>query len=177
MLLCCAGAASADVEGRLIGDRVFPAVVYAPDLPAQTAAPDTRARLRQVHLKFSPMVLPVLRGTTVEFTNDDENAHNVFSPTASDEFDLGTFGRATRLHLFRDPGVHVVLCNVHVEMVAWVLVLKNPAFASSDKDGLFRIKLPPGRHRLVLYRPRVVEVERTVDVPESGNLKLEWPAQ
>jgi hypothetical protein len=119
----------------------------------------------------------VLQGTTVEFTNDDENAHNVFSPSKPDEFDLGTFGRGTRLHLFRDPGVHVILCNVHVEMVAWVVVLKTPAFATTDKDGAFRLKLPAGRHRLVLWRPRLPEVERTVEVTESGTVQLEWTLQ
>src|SRR5438132_10374035 len=91
-LSICAGArADAVVEGRLSGDRVAAAVVYAPDLPAQVASPETRARLRQMHLRFVPPVLPVLQGTTVDFDNEDENAHNVFSPTAPDAFDLGTF--------------------------------------------------------------------------------------
>src|SRR5439155_2522861 len=118
---------------------------------------ETRARLRQMHLRFVPPVLPVLQGTTVDFDNEDENAHNVFSPTAPDAFDLGTFGRGTRSHLFKDPGVHVILCNVHVEMVAWVLVLKTPVFSTTDAIGAFRLKLPPGRHRLILWRPRAAE--------------------
>ena len=73
-----------------MGERAVPAVVYADDLPDETAPPQARARMKQLHLHFSPQVLPVLQGTTVDFVNQDATAHNVFSPSPP-AFDLGKF--------------------------------------------------------------------------------------
>jgi plastocyanin len=166
--------AESEVRGRILGERSSPAVVYARGLPEVIAPPQSRATLKQLHLRFAPQVLPILQGTTVEFVNYDATAHNVFSPSSSDAFDLGTFGEGTRTHLFRAPGPHVILCNVHVEMVAWILVLLNPHFATVDEDGRFMLKLPPGRHRLVLWRPREHELEKEVEVPAEGKLDVDW---
>jgi plastocyanin len=176
LLLVCAGGvrAQGEVRGRIVADRFAPAVVYASDLPDATASPHARATLKQRHLQFVPQVLPVLQGTTVEFANEDATAHNVFSPSAPDPFDLGTFGEGIRTHLFREPGPRVILCNVHVEMVAWILVLRNPHFVAVDGQGQFALKLPPGRHRLVLWRPREPELKKEVEVPTDGKIDLDW---
>jgi plastocyanin len=176
LLLLCAGAvrAEGEVHGRVLGERPMPLVIYARDMPEVAARSQTRATLKQLHLRFAPQVLPILAGTTVEFANEDATAHNVFSPTAQEPFDLGTFGDGTRTHLFRTPGPHVILCNVHVEMVAWVLVLRNPHFVTVDEDGRFALKLPPGKHHLVLWRPRERELDKEVDVPVDGKIDLSW---
>jgi plastocyanin len=174
-LLASGRGASADQElrGRISGDRSAPAVVYADDLPDEVAAPQTRATMTQLHLHFSPQLLPVLQGTTVEFVNYDASAHNVFSPSPPDTFDLGLFGEGTRSHVFRSPGPHVILCNVHLEMVAWVLVLRNAAFAAVSEEGRFSLKLPPGRHTLVLWRPRERDLVREVDTATAA-ADLDW---
>ncbi len=176
LLLVCAGAvrAQGEVSGRVLGDRFTPAVVYASDLPDAAASPHLRATLKQRHLQFVPQVLPVLQGTTVEFANEDSTAHNVFSPSAPDPFDLGTFGEGIRTHVFREPGPRVILCNVHVEMVAWILVLRNPHFVAVDGQGQFALKLPAGRHHLVLWRPREPELKKEVEVPADGRIDLDW---
>lgn len=176
LLLLCAGAvrAEGEVRGRVLGDRATPAVIYASDMPDAVAPPQAHAILKQRHLHFSPELLPVLRGTTVEFVNEDPTAHNVFSPSPADPFDLGTFGEGARTHLFRARGPHVILCNVHVEMVAWILVLSNPHFTTVDEGGRFALKLPPGRHRLVLWRPRERELDKEVEVPPDGKIDLDW---
>jgi hypothetical protein len=117
--------------------------------------------------------LPVLQGTIVDFINYDATAHNVFSPSPP-AFDLGTFGAGTRSLLFRAPGAHVILCNVHLEMVAWIVVLRNPFFASVEEDGRFSLKMPPGRHRLVLWRPRERELTREVETPTEDGDSIKW---
>jgi plastocyanin len=161
------------VRGRIVGERPTPAVVYAKDLSDEVAAPQARATMKQLHLRFSPQVLPVLQGTIVNFVNQDATAHNVFSPSPP-AFDLGTFGDGARSFLFRAPGTHVILCNVHLEMVAWILVLRNPFFTTVDEDGRFSLKLPAGRRRLVLWRPREGETSKDVEVPPEGRADVEW---
>jgi len=174
-LLLATGAARAQAEarGRIVGERAVPAVVYADDLPDETAPPQARATMKQLHLHFSPQVLPVLQGTTVDFVNQDATAHNVFSPSPP-AFDLGTFGDGARSFLFRVPGAHVILCNVHLEMVAWVLVLRNPFFTSVDEDGRFSIQLPAGRRRLVLWRPREREITKDIEVTAEARAEIDW---
>src|SRR5215813_5562306 len=175
LLLAAAGGARAEgeVRGRVVGERAYPAVVYADDLPDETASPQSRATMKQIHLSFLPPVLPVLQGTTVDFLNLDATAHNVFSPSPP-AFDLGTFGDGARSLLFRAPGTHVILCNVHLEMVAWILVLRNLHFSSVDEDGRFALKLPAGRRHLVLWRPREPELTMDVEVPPEDGTAVEW---
>ena len=167
-LLLAAGGARAEAEarGRIVGERAVPAVVYADDLPDETAPQQARATMKQLHL-------PVLQGTTVDFVNQDATAHNVFSPSPP-AFDLGTFGDGARSFLFRAPGAQVILCNVHLEMVAWVLVVRNPFFSSVDQDGRFSIKLPPGRRRLVLWRPREREISKDIEVVPESRTEIDW---
>jgi plastocyanin len=40
---------------------------------------------------FFPKVLPVVRGTTVDFPNDDAIFHNIFSLSKTNTFDLGIY--------------------------------------------------------------------------------------
>ena len=47
----------------------------------------------QKNLVFVPSLLPIIRGTVVDFTNSDDVQHNVFSPSpAGGKFNLGTYG-------------------------------------------------------------------------------------
>lgn len=125
----------------------------------------------QNHLRFLPSVVAVRTGTTVDFLNSDGILHNVFSPGWSGEdFDLGTYPSGTaRSHTFGEPGPHVILCKVHPEMVAHVVVVTTPYFAVTDGEGRFRIgSVPPGRYRLTLWQ-RGQDLKHTeVVVPPGG---------
>src|SRR5262245_33483090 len=67
------------IEGPVAGP------VTPPEKPAQVV---TR-RITQKHALFSPHVLPILVGTTVEWPNNDEILHNVFSFSEIKPLDLG----------------------------------------------------------------------------------------
>jgi copper binding plastocyanin/azurin family protein len=108
--------------------------------------------VNQKDLVFVPHIVPVLAGTTVDFLNSDTVRHNVFSPDG-EKFNLGTWPKGeTRPHTFAKPGVYTLLCNVHPEMEAFVVVLENPFFAFSGKDGSFRIEhVPAGKFTLQAF--------------------------
>jgi hypothetical protein len=76
--------------------------------------------------------------------------------------------------VFKEPGPRVILCNIHLEMVAWILVLKTSWFTSLDEQGSFSLNLPAGHHKLVLWRPREAERSQEIDVPASGGLEVTW---
>ena len=59
------------------------AVVYLKDVPGEFKPPEEKPVMDQRRLTFIPHVLPVLKGSTVEFPNNYSLRHNVFSPSRS----------------------------------------------------------------------------------------------
>jgi plastocyanin len=124
-------------------------VVYVETEESVPFEPPVRpAVMDQRGLEFIPHVLPVLLGTRVAFVNSDPVGHNVFSASAPKPFNLGTYpSGVSRYVTFDRPGVMEILCNVHPEMVAYILVLETPYFTLTDEQGRYRIRdLPPGSH-------------------------------
>lgn len=94
--------------------------------------------------QFWPKVLPLVRGETVDFYNDDNIYHNVFSLSKPKTFDLGIYPEGTsKLVTFNEPGLVKIYCNIHPKMVSTILVLNNDLFATTGRDGTFRISAVP----------------------------------
>jgi uncharacterized surface anchored protein len=96
----------------------------------------------------------VQRGTVVDFKNSDDVQHNVFTPsTSANPFNLGTYNRGeARSVTFNKAGEAVILCNIHMEMEAHIVVVEGPHFTVTDQTGTFRISdVPPGRYELRLW--------------------------
>ena len=151
-------------------------VISVEDIEGTFPAPKEPAILDQKELRFVPHVLAIQVGTTVEFPNSDPMSHNVFSISEVKRFNLGLYARGTTRRLkFDRPGVVELLCNVHLEMSAYIVVLKNPYFARPDADGKYRIAgVPAGRHRLRCWHERLPVQERTVEVPKAGSLTVDF---
>lgn len=157
LLVLAVSAPAADVAGTLTtgGRPIAGAVVYLESVtePAPAATPQ-RIVMDQKNLAFVPGVLPVARWTTVEFTNSDDVEHNVFSPSDVKAFDLGTYRRSeTRSVLFDRPGEVLVLCNIHMEMAAKILVLRDPTFTRTSADGGYHLTaVPAGTYTVRVWR-------------------------
>jgi plastocyanin len=118
-------------------------VVYIDRVEGAFKPPKEHAKMDQMKMVFTPHVLPVVAGTTIDFHNSDTVLHNVFTPDkCADKFNLGTWAEGeVRSYTYKEVGcVSVVLCNVHPEMEAWVVVFQNPYFYKTDKDGAFTIE-------------------------------------
>jgi plastocyanin len=165
---------AAPIEGSVVFDGTPGAgaiVYFEGSKEAPPPAPPPRVVMDQRNLAFVPRVLPVVRGTVVEFRNSDDVPHNVFSPSAAArDLDLGTSGHGgTHTVTMREPGDVLVLCNIHMEMEAHILVLRDPYFATVGGDGRYRIAdVPPGSYRLTLWRDGWRPYARTVDVAETA---------
>ena len=148
------------------------AVVYIesatiPEMQVDSVAP--HPQLNQSQMLFHPLVLPVMVGTTVDFPNNDNLFHNVFSYSQPKEFDLGRYPRGKiKSVLFDKPGVVKIYCDIHSYMYALVLVLENPYFAVPDDDGNFQLNdIPPGTYKLCLWYGRKKAETKTVLVEEG----------
>lgn len=127
----------------------------------------------QKDAQFSPHVLPVVVGTTVEWPNNDSIYHNAFSMSEAKEFDLGLYKEKAKQVTFDKPGRVDVFCSIHSAMHCIVLVLENQYYAVADARGRFTIpNVPAGTYKLRAWHERVPGQTHTVVVPETGDVTL-----
>ena len=126
--------------------------------------------------RFAPHVLPVLRGTTVDFPNADDVFHNVFSLSSARTFDLGRYPKGSAKSVtFDRSGVVQVFCHIHSDMSAVILVLDNPYFAQPARTGHYAIEdVPPGEYTVVGWHERIKPVMRTVRVVAGETARLDF---
>jgi hypothetical protein len=120
-----------------------------PPLPARQSP----YRLVQKNKMFTPHLLVIPAGTSVQFPNEDPFFHNVFSLFNGKRFDLGLYesGTSRSVHFDRE-GVSYIFCNIHPEMGAVVLALSTPYFGISSDTGAVAIhNVPPGSYRLNVW--------------------------
>jgi plastocyanin len=148
------------------------AVVYVQGAAGAVKPAASPVTMDQRQMQFIPHVLPVVVGTTVKFLNSDPTAHNVFSPDF-EKYNLGTWPQGqSKDHVFAQcakfPCVYTQLCRVHPEMEGFVVVLQNPHFSVSDKEGHFEIAgVPPGSYTVGVWHPKLKAAGKPVTV-EAG---------
>ena len=142
--------------------------------PAPRAAFDVRdeprARMDQKNEAFVPHVLAIVAGTVVDFPNNDETYHNVFSLSKPKQFDLGRYaaGRSKSIRFDR-AGIIRVFCDIHAHMSAFILVFSHRYFAVTDAEGRYRLdNVPPGSYNVVAWNETTSEETRRVVVPDAG---------
>lgn len=132
------------------------------------------AEVAQERRRFVPEVLVVTAGTQVQFPNHDTVRHHVYSFSPAKKFELKLYsGTPANPVLFDQPGVVVLGCNIHDQMVGWILVVETPYYAQADAAGAARIdKVPPGEYTLNVWHAGLPvgapAVARPLVVAEGG---------
>jgi plastocyanin len=161
-----AGTITGIVEvSRPPGVEVGPILVYVVGFDEQTTEPDVV--IQQKAKRFIPDLVGITAGQSVAFPNGDPFLHNVFSPTDTRRFDLGSYEPGqSRARKFPDVGVVDVYCNIHPEMSATIVVLPNRRHAIAKPDGSFSIEgVPAGTWTVFAYSRRAAHpVSVKVDV-------------
>jgi len=160
------------IEGKASPGK---SVVYVDTIAGKSfPAPNQSALMNQKGLRFSPSVLVVQKGTTVDFQNDDSVQHNVFWPSIGGNkkltHNLGTWPKGEKKSFkFDDPGVVPLLCNVHPEMSGYIVVSPTPYFAETDAGGSYKIdNVPDGKYNVVAWHEGMKPQTKSVDVAGSG---------
>jgi plastocyanin len=144
--------------------------------PGAGAVKPTAGAMDQRDLHFVPRVVAVTPGSTVVFSNNDHVMHNVFHPPQGNEaFDLGLWAPGeSRKFTFAKEGAFVMLCQVHPEMVGYVVVIASPYRAVTDDHGRFRFDgVAPGTYRLRTWHHRLESHDVGVTVPERDSVRVE----
>jgi plastocyanin len=137
----------------------------------------TTTRIAQEGAVFTPHVLPIVVGTTVEWPNNDKIYHNVFSMSDAKQFDLGLYkgNPPDKRVTFDKPGRVDVFCSIHTSMNCTVLVLENPYFAATDASGNYKIPdVPPGKYKLKAWHDRLPADELEITVPTNGEVNADF---
>ncbi len=68
-----------------------------------------------------------------------------------------------------------MLCDVHKEMSAYIVVLQNPFFAVTNERGEFVIKdIPPGSYMLRTWHEKLTPQNREVQLTEGEEVKVDF---
>jgi plastocyanin len=158
MALAVTAAANAGtIKGKVSGVP-GESVVYIEAVSGKTfPAPTSHATMDQKGLLFQPHILVVQQGTTVEFQNSDTVAHNVaWSSIGGNKklaHNMGTWPKGEmRSFKFDNAGAIPLMCYVHPEMSAYIIVSPTPYFATSDKSGEYKIdNVPDGNYTVTAW--------------------------
>jgi hypothetical protein len=128
-------------------------------------------------------------GSTVHFPNNDNVDHNVFSLSRAKKFSLGSYKPGEiKTVVFDKPGIVELRCDVHAEMAAYILVMKNPYWARTDDKGRFEIPdsddlktlgvsgiedLPPGKYFLKTWHEKLKSKRTPVMIEKEGEVDLQ----
>ena len=149
--------------------------------PAAGAIPAAGAPvvMDQKGCRYTPHVVAVMRGGSVEFRNSDVTMHNVHTlPTAAGSVPLdiseGPKGQPQDEQFNHVEAMIPVRCNNHPWMNAFVNVSATPFFAVTDADGHFEIKgLPAGDYTLGAVQEKLGEQTIQVTVKPQTAAKAD----
>lgn len=143
------------------------------------STPTAVAVMDQVDESFVPRVLVVQKGQYVSFPNSDDIRHHVYSFSQPKTFEIKLYkGTEIAPILFDKPGLVVLGCNIHDDMIGYIIVADNAFALQTDKDGKVRIPAKSG-DSVSLWSERFIEgvsaikqVNITNNVAQSVSLEL-----
>lgn len=163
------------------GRGVRNAVVYIEKIPeGKPFSRATKFLLDQKQCMYSPHVMVMPFGASLEIVNSDPVLHNVHIS------ELGT-GSASVVNIaqpikgqksilepsrFKKPGFYVATCDAgHPWMSAYIMVAEHPYYAVTDARGNYSIKdIPPGQYQLVMWHEGI----KVSHVDEKGGKPIRY---
>lgn len=161
------------VEGAKTGAHVLVQLV---GVKGQFPLPKKKPEITQRNQSFYPPVLPVRKGSTVEFPNEDDVFHSAFSFSKSNPFDLGVYGpgRDQRVKM-KKKGLVEVFCNIHDNMYAFIHVVDHPFYAVTDEKGGYKIlDVPDGNYMIKAWSNPSSEMKKKITVSGGDVQKVNF---
>ena len=104
--------------------------------------PEASAVVDQVDKQFTPTVSAVEPGTDVVFPNSDNIRHHVYSFSEAKNFELKLYSDKEKPSVnFDKAGIVTLGCNIHDQMVAYVLVSDAYDVAITNEQGIVELTL------------------------------------
>jgi len=157
-------------------------IVFLEDLNGKTwpLSDGETVQMDQKGLVFIPHVLPIQKGTTVRFLNNDTVEHNVYFlfEKTGDTIDIGTYPQNVSVdYTFKDAGDVIALCKLHLEMAAYIVVFDHPLFCLAEinedtQTALYSLEnVPPGKYILKTWHKKLKMKQRQAEITvEAGKV-------
>jgi plastocyanin len=161
-LVVSSATSAAEFSLKIVDQKNAPApdavvALYPLDAPAPSS-PAVTVEIEQRDKQFHPFVTALRAGSSARLPNNEKKIeHQVYSSSPAQKFEFPLYkpGR-TETVAFDQTGIVVLGCNIHDSMVAYVVVLDTPWFATSDATGRATIRnLPPGHYRTEVWHPQL----------------------
>jgi plastocyanin len=161
-------------DGRALAGAIV--TVRPLEGPPRHATP-VHAVMDQVNRAFVPDLLVIPVGSTVEFPNSDATSHQIYSFSPAKRFQLPLYrGKPYPPTHFDQAGVVTLGCNIHDEMLAYLVVTDAPWFGRTEAAGSWTVEVPRGHYRVELWHPRArdepAELTRELTVGEADRADL-----
>ena len=139
---------------------------------ARVKAKPAKAMMTMRAKSFTPHVVVVPVGGTVDFPNEDPIFHNAFSVSGENRFDLQLYKRPkSGSFTFQHPGIVRVYCNIHPQMSALIVVRDSPYYAKANPDGSFALAgVAAGKYTLRAWHERGGDATVEIMVPADGQV-------
>ncbi len=165
-------------KGGVLSTNPPTAIVYLEGAPEKGEKRPT-TQVTQKEMAFIPTLLAIQKGTAVEFPNEDDTYHNIFSYSPTKRFDLGRYRpdeRPIPSVLFDKAGLVTLRCDIHEHMRGLILVVDTPYFTTTDKEGHFRLTgLPAGHYTLRAWIDSKTTRSQPVDLKAGGRAQVNFP--
>jgi len=154
VFLICGNAAASTLQVDVVGKTGTPladAVVYATPVNTKVQLkPQPLVNIVQINKSFVPKMTIVQTGTDISFPNEDSIGHDVYSFSAAKTFELKLYsGVPAKPILFDKSGLVTIGCNIHDQMIAYVMVVDTPYFAKTGANGVAHLEgLVPGDYEV-----------------------------
>lgn len=118
----------------------------------------------QQQMRFVPEVLVVPVDSSVNFPNTDSVSHQVYSFSSAKRFQLSLYkGSPHPPVVFDKPGLVVMGCNIHDQMVGYVYVTDAGWYGKTDANGRFTIvDAPSSDVQVTVWNPRIADTSSTL---------------
>jgi plastocyanin len=173
--------AGGTVEGRVMLLRAGApapdasnAVVWLEGLGGGANHARVDGQMKSEQKRFIPRVVVVRPNATVQFPNADSIYHNAFSVSGANRFDLGLYRSGdSREKKFEDTGLVRVYCNIHPQMIGFVMVVDSGFTAVTGPDGTFRfLGVPHGTLVVKAWHEESGETQISVNVNGGPGVPL-----
>ena len=189
-LSATAGEIMGSVKNAVKGEPVEGTVVFVLKVSGVKFPPPAKpVPMDQVNIQFVPRVLPILVGTAVTFPNKDGIHHHLYSFSKAKRFERPLYkGTNVEPVIFDKFGIVKLGCNIHDTMSGIILVLQNPYFGITNKQGKYTIRnmssktrdknIPPGKYKLVAWhefmRNKIGDTVQDIEVAASGQITINY---
>ena len=152
-------------------------VVSVEGMKKETEPKKTQRSVMNMRCAFSPRISTARQGQEIEVRNQDPILHNTHIK----------YGRRTFLNVAQVPngkpiikrikrhGLHAIRCDKHVFMEAYLHVFLHPYYALTTEAGAFRISgIPPGKHPIRVWHESLGILEKVVNIPKKGVVRVKF---